>query len=270
MFKQLTPLLLLLFIPLWHTCVRLNGSFSILINGLISSGAYSFLREVFSFQIHSLISAIGFYLFIQKIAPKFSLIFTSCALLLLDYFFFPPHYFYQYLGIFIFASTLIFKDRKNSEHLFYSLFFLTLLHTFSSLFTTILYYGYNIPLFLISFVPITALICLQNKRMYPSKRALISLFPLNLLPTSYFVHNIIPLDIPFMCSILFLIGAIYVILEKRSLSYFIPLFVASISVIFFNSNVLFFPFIFTPCSLLIGIIEMILLSNPKDLKIHLA
>ncbi len=259
MLKQFTPLLLLLILPLWHTCERLNGSFLLLFSG----GSYAFFKEIFLIPLHSIVSAISFYVFIQKVAPKFSLILTSFALVLMAYFFFPPPYFYHHLGVFILASALTFNDRKNCQHLFFSLFFLTLLHTFSALFLCIIFYGTNIPLFLTSFAPITALICLHNKRIYPSIPALISLFPLNLFPISYFVHNIIPLDIPFICSIVFLIAAIYVILEKRSLSYLFLLFVASITVIFFNSKAILFPFIFTPCALLVGMMQILLSSKPK-------
>ncbi len=266
MFKRYTPLLLILIIPLWHTCEKLNGSFSLLIGGLLGSGSLSFCKEIFSFPYHSVLSAIGFHLFIHKVAPKFSLLVTGFILLVALYFFFDPVYFYHNLGIFILASAFIFNEKQNSLHLFLSLFFLTLVHTFSALYICVVFYGYNIPLFLISIAPITALVCLHNKRFFPSKPALISLFPLTLIPTSYFVHNITRLDLPFICSIFLLIGAIYVILEKRSLGFFIPLFLGSAVMIFFNSPVVLFPFMFTPAALLVGIIQIALSMNLFSIK----
>jgi hypothetical protein len=80
------------------------------------------------------------------------------------------------------------------------------------------------------------------------------------------VHNITRLDLPFICSIFLLIGAIYVILEKRSLGFFIPLFLGSTTMIFFNSPVVLFPFIFTPAALLGGIFQMAITMDIFSIK----
>ena len=255
------PLTLMLFLPLWHSCHELNGSLSLLFNLMLYKGAYVFIKEIFFFPIKTICIAIIFHFFIKYVAPKFSIAFTSLILLISYYLFFSSSFFYDNLGIFFLIAAFRFTKQKQTEHLFFSLFYITLLHSFSSFLICIQFYGYNTSLFFIAIAPMICLYSLISKSTYPSKITLISLFPLTLFPVSYFVHNPIPLSLSLLSGGLLLMFSIYILLEKKNYLLLLTCLSLSLLNLLFMEKALVFPFIFLPIALLIGIMQIFYASK---------
>jgi hypothetical protein len=253
MFKKATPLLLIFVSFLSYTCQRLDGSFTLLSKGLVKAGPMIFFKEIFSFPVQSIVFACCLYLFIITIAPKFSLLFTSGCLLLFYYLFFSPTLIYSYFGALVLPFANPFNEKKQSEHLFYALFFLTLLHTVSAVHLSTLFYGINKPLLLMATAPFIFLIYLGKTTIYPSKVTLCLIFPLTILPVSYCVHNTISLDFLSIYNYGCLISTLIFLLEKRGISEHLALSFFSICAVALCPKEAFFPFIWTP---LIGLITL--------------
>lgn len=250
-----SPLILFLYLPLWHTGKALNGSFSYLLDVIAYRGIYNIGREIFSFSFTAIVVAILFFLYIRYCAPKISLFISSLLLITLSYLFLAPTFFYENLGLFFIITALTFNKEKGSEHLFFSLFFLTLLHLFSSLSISIHYYGYNLPLFFSFLTPICAFYLLISKNIYPTKTALISLFPILLFPVSYYTHNVLALSQGTLLSTVISIAAVYILLERKNLKASLGAFFLSCLSLFLLEKMLFFPFIFTVLALLLNIFQ---------------
>ncbi len=255
--KKYSPLVLALYLPLWHTCTKLGGSFPLLINLIKYKGVLSLAREICVFTFPSAITAVFIALFIANIASKISLLLSSATLCLLAYLFFPPSFIYHQLGIFLLISALIFHPKKATEHLFFSLFFITLLHSFSALLTSIHFYGINLPLLSSLLLPITCLYLLATKDIYPSKVTLISLFPLTIFPVAFSLHGDITFNSVYVLAIFLLCASIYVLLEKRSFPYMLSMLLLTLSIIPFLEEKLLFAVVFTPFALLISIFQLL-------------
>lgn len=260
---KLLPFALIFHVILWHSCHRLNGSFSLLYNLVVYKGSFALIKELFTFPLKSITTGISFYFFIKYIAPKFSIIFTSILILISYYIFFSASFFYNNLGIFFLASALRIDEKKQTEHLFFSLFYITLLHSFSCLLLSIQFYGYNNTLFLISIAPILCLYFLITKTTYPQKLTLVCLFSLTLFPVSYFVHNPIALSFPLFNGVLLLAISINILLGQKTYAKLVPVFLCCCLQLVFTEKALFFPFIFTPISLLIGIMQTFYASKHR-------
>jgi hypothetical protein len=252
------PLILILYLPLWYTGKVLHGSIPYLLGLIKYRGIYNIGREIFTFSSLSILIGALFLLYIRYYAAKVSLLISSIFLLSLSYLFLSPSFFYDNLGLFFIITALSFNKEKQSEHLFFSLFFLTLLHCFSSLLISIHYYGYNLPLFFAFLSPISAFYLLIVKKIYPSKSALLSLFPILLFPISYYTHNLSPLTQGTLVSTLVSTAAVYILLEKKSLPASLSIFCLSCLSLFFVEKMLLFPFIFTALALLINISQSVI------------
>jgi hypothetical protein len=259
-----SPFLLLILLPFLHTCKEFNGSLLMLYNLCFYKGGLPLLRAVLSFPLKAILISILFYFFIDKIAPKFSLFLLSVAACLAYYLLLPSAFFYNNLGVFFLASLACFKDTKQTRHLFFSLFFITLLHTLSAILIGIHFYGYNLSLFFISFIPIFSLYLLKNRETYPSKIILISLFPLTLFPVSFFVHSTVRLSLSLITGEILLATGIYLLIKGKSIKHLFSLFAISLPYLLFIDKQLLFPFLFLPISLLIGIIRYKLTLRKKN------
>ncbi len=255
--KRYSPIVIALYLPLWHTCTKPHGSFPLLINLIKYKGVLSFAREICVFTFPSAILAVLIALFVANIASKISLLLSSSILCLIAYLFFPPSFIYHHLGIFLLISALIFHPKKATEHLFFSLFFITLLHSFSALLTSIHFYGINLPLLSSLLIPITCLYLLATKDIYPSKVTLISLFPLTIFPVAFSLHGDITFNSIYVLAILLLCGSVFVLLEKRSFPYLFTMFLLTLSIIPFLEEKLLFTMAFTPLALFISIFHLL-------------
>jgi len=255
--KRYSPILIALYLPLWHTCTKLSGSFPLLINLIKYKGVFSLAREMCVFTFPSAFTAAIVALFVSNIASKVSLLLSSSILCLLTYLFFPPSFAYHQLGIFFLISALIFHPKRATEHLFFTLFFITLLHSFSALLTSIHFYGMNLPLQISLSLPVSSLYLLSTKDIYPSKVTLISLFPLTIFPVAFSLHGEITFDSVYVLAIFLHCASIFVLLEKRSFSYLLVMFLLTLSIIPFLEEKLIFPMIFTPVALLISLIHQL-------------
>ncbi|MCH9617045.1 MAG: hypothetical protein SP4CHLAM5_00220 [Chlamydiia bacterium] len=249
------PLILILYLPLWHIGKTLHGSIPYFLSVIEYRGVYNIAREIFSFSPYSIFVGALFLLYIKYAAAKISLFISSIFLLTLSYLFLSPSFFYDNLGLFFIITALSFDKEKQSEHLFFSLFFIALLHCFSSLLISIHYYGYNLPLLFAFLSPISAFYLLIVKKIYPSKITMLSLFPILLFPVSYYTHNLAPLTQGTLLSTLISTAAVYILLEKKSLAPSLSIFILSCLSLFAVEKMLLFPFIFTALALLINIAQ---------------
>lgn len=254
--SDLFPLILLTLLPLWYVSKNLHGDLLSFLNLLYSGGSYALSAEIFSFHGTSLFIGILFYFFIKYLSPKASLLLSSFILTSLYYCLFTPSFFFDHLNVFITVAALSFRSKDHCKHLFYSLYFITLLHTLSSLLTCIYFYKYNIPLLLIIPAPMLSLWLLQSKDVYPSRTTLASLFPLLLLPITYFTHAPSEINLGNILGALLLITSVYALLEKRSYRTLSTLLSLSALPLCFLTKSGAFPFLFTPISLMIGIMQL--------------
>ena len=262
--SRFIPLAIPLYIPIWYSCVKFKGSFTLLISVLKYKGLIPLIIEVYTFSFPALFYAILFYVLIKNIAPSISLLITSIGLLSAYYLFFSPKFLYNELGIFLLLGTLELREKTQSRNLFFLLFFITLLHSYSCLQTSTLYYGYNTQIILSMIIPISCLIALLISDVYPSVGTIVSIFPISLLPLSYFVHNMKVINIPMILYILISAISVFNLLHKRSYKTIIPLLLSSIGIIFFIDQELILPFIATPISLTFGIIQLFYASRCRQ------
>lgn len=255
--KRYAPIIIALYLPLWHICTKPHGSFPLLINLLKYKGIFCLAREICIFTAPAVIMAVVFAFFIANIASKVSLLLSSSLLCLLSYLFLPPSFIYHQLGIFLLTSALIFHPKKATEHLFFSLFFITLLHSFSALVTSIHFYSINLSLLISLLVPITCLYLLATKDIYPSQVTLILLFPITIFLVAFSLHGEITLNSVYVLAILLLCASLFVLLEKRSFPYLFTMLVLTLSIIPFLEEKLIFPMIFTPFALMISIVHLL-------------
>ena len=257
------PLSLILYLPLWHTGKALHGSLPYLLNLISYGGIVPVLKQIFSFTPEAIFIALLFFLYTRYAALKVSLLVSSSFLIAISYFFLSPSFFYDNLGLFFIAASLSFSKQKGSAHLFFSLFFLSLLHCFSSLLIGIHYYGYNIPLFFSFLSPITAFYLLMKKDIYPSKITLLTLFPILLFPISFYTHNVLPLSTGTFISTLVSCAAIYILLEKKNIIYTLAVFTAFCLSLLLVESTLLFPYMFTAAALLAHIIQLFYVSRGR-------
>ena len=201
-------------IPMGFCCKALDGSLSKLLE-MALYGNTLFWKELYLPSLESGVIALLFVLFVQYIAPKVSLLIGSSLALLAAYLFLPTPFFYDHLGSCLLALALIPTKKRNSQTLFFSLFYLTLLHTLSCLLISFFYYGKNEPILLQTLPVAFALILLMAKKVYPSPSTLLVLFPLLLFPCSYQVHHSSSLSAYQMLLTISSILAIYSLLQKQ-------------------------------------------------------
>lgn len=206
---------LLLYIPLWYTTKALSGSYTKLYEMLFFGKLSPVLKEMFAPTLQSAIAAVIFILFVYTIAPKISLLLSSIFALCFSYLFLPISFFYENIPAFFLILAIVPTKKHTSSLLFFSLFFLTLLHTFSCNLLSLFYYGQNEALMLISLPISLALILLASKKVYPQQTTMLALFPLLLLPTSFLAHHHFPITIETIFLVLTMTLTIFTLLQKR-------------------------------------------------------
>ena len=248
------------FVPFLHIS-KLNESPVLLWNLIKYKGLASFLNEMIPIRIDSLIAAFLFYLFIKHLSSKISLLIGSLLLITAHYLLLSSSFIYDHAALFIIASCFCLNKSDQSKHLFFSLFYLTVLYTFSAFITCIHYYGYNIPLFMMMIAPILCLFLLSIKQVYPSKTMLISLFPLNILPLAYLVHNPSIFSIPFTLASILLISTLFLMLVKNSYQSLLIAIGISLVSLFIIPKELIIPFSFIPIALSLTLTQLFYASK---------
>ena len=122
--EALCPLLLLFFIPFWHLS-KMNETPLLLYQIISYKGIFAFICEMIPFSFFSLIVIVCFYLFINYCAFRISLFISSLLLIAFHYLFLSPSFFYDNMPVFLCLSFLCFKGKKQPQHLFFSLYFIT-------------------------------------------------------------------------------------------------------------------------------------------------
>ncbi|MCH9812289.1 hypothetical protein K0U07_05990, partial [bacterium] len=240
------------------------GSFFKLIE-MIQYGNLRFFGELFIPSVESIVACALFYLFVRFIAPKISLPLGSVLLLSTSYFFLPITFFYDNLGTFLLALALLPTKKRTSETLFFSLFFLTLLHTFSCLLISFFYYGHNGALYLNALLATVALILLMSKKMYPSQTTMLSLFPILLFPSSYLAHHTLPLSPESIFMSLATLLTIYTLLQKKKESLTIFSLTLWILSIFSMDKLVIFPFAFAGIALCLHLSLLVYANSHRRL-----
>jgi len=263
---QIYPMTLSLFIPFIHIS-KLNEGPSLLYNLLRYRGFTSFLNELIPVTIEGLILAALFYAFVSKYAQKLSLFIWSLILTTIYYFFVPASSIYSQIPLFILASAMTFQTKDQSKHLFFALFFVTLLHTLSAFITCRNFYGYNLPLFVFMLSPILSLYLLSKKETYPSKSLLILLFPINIMPINALVHSPQALSPMFGLALTILIATQILLLVKRTEASLITMIIISLLSLLLIPSQLVIGFIFVPIALGIALMQLFWASK-RPLSSH--
>jgi hypothetical protein len=219
----------LLFLPLWYVIEQCNSSFFALINLIHFKGFFSVTYDVISFSIISITSAFVFHLFIKHISTKVSLSIGGLCLLSVYYFVCSPRLFLDNSSLFIFSSIFFFCKDNHPRLLFFSLCYSILLLAFSKLLLYYNYYGFTNA---IAFTTLSLLISLSitaNKKVYPSKVTLISLFLVILLPVWNNSPHPLTLTIELVLSCLLVNLIVYSLLNKHRRGFMIASIICSIS-----------------------------------------
>lgn len=259
--EKYLPLTLLTYIPLWH--VTKVGKSPLLIYDLIRfDGFVPFIKSQLHISVETMALSLLFFLFVKHIAPKISLFVSSSVIALLYYLCQRPTLVFDALPLLLIASSLNLNLHQQKKHLFFSLYFFTVLFSVSSLSICITYYGYNIPLFLMMITPAAALYLLAISDIYPKSSISIPLFATATFPLAFLTHNPALLSASYSLIAIVFLFVIIALLHKTNKATLAIATASTLTLFFFADKALSTPLLVMLLSQALASMQLFYASRP--------